>query len=63
MASGGRVSIFGALLECVLRALVARPPDLDYQMAEDNHQGARDSWSEPPDHEYGVPPSRFGGWQ
>lgn len=63
MASGGRVSIFGALLEGMLRALVARPPDLDDRLAENDRQGARGSWSEPADHEYGVPPSRFGGWQ
>jgi len=63
MARGGQVSILGALLEGVLRTLVARPPDLYDRLAEDGRQGAPRSWSEPADHEYGVPPSRFGGWQ
>ena len=63
MASNGQVSIFGALLEGVLRALVARPPDLGDLPAEDGRRGPRGSWFEPTDHEYGVPTSRFGGWQ
>ncbi len=63
MASGKRVSGFYAVWMKALRALAARPHDLDHEISEEDHGTANGFWSEHRHFEYGIPPRWPGGWQ
>ncbi len=63
MASGKQVSEFYALSMKALRALLAGPNDLGYQISEEDHGSVNGFWSELRHFEYGIPPRRPGGWQ
>lgn len=63
MATEKQASISYVLWKRVLRMLAAGQPDVEDEVTGEDCCGGCCSRFERRDHEYGVPPHRFGGWQ